>query len=265
MEPNITQNPLGVTDFTGCVLKDMGWLGTRCPDSTGVPPNQPPVANAQTVSVLAGTPINITLSGSDPEGSPLSYAVVSNPANGTLSGTAPNLRYTSNTGFSGADSFTFRTNDGALNSTTATITINVRANTAPVANAQSVTTPAGTAVNITLTGSDPEGSPLTYAIVGNPASGTLSGTAPNVTYTPNAGFNGTDSFTFRVNDGALNSPNATVTINVTAPPPAASGGGGGGSLDAAGLALLLLLLGLRVVPLRCTALRNARIWGMPRR
>jgi hypothetical protein len=125
MEPFITSNPLGVSDFTGCVLKDMGWLGTRCPDSAGVPPNQPPVANAQTVGTAAGVAVSITLSGSDPEGAVLSYAIVSSPAHGALSGTAPNLSYTPTTGYSGADSFTFRVNDGQLNSVDATVTINI--------------------------------------------------------------------------------------------------------------------------------------------
>ena len=49
----------------------------------------------------------------------------------------------------------------------------------------------------------------------NPTNGVLSGTAPNLTYTPNANFNGSDSFTFRANDGAANSAAATVLITVT--------------------------------------------------
>jgi len=93
------------------------------------------------------------------------------------------------------------------------------ANQAPIANGQSVTTAQGTPLPITLTGSDPENSPLTYAVVTGPASGTLTGTAPNLTYTANAGFTGPDSFTFRANDGSLNSNTATVAINVTAAAP----------------------------------------------
>jgi hypothetical protein len=127
MEPFLTSNPLGVTDFTGCLLQDMGWLGTRCPDSTGAPPNQAPVANAQTVSTAAGVSVSITLSGSDPEGSALTYAIVASPLHGTLSGTAPNVSYTPAIGYSGADSFAFRVNDGALNSTDATVSINISA------------------------------------------------------------------------------------------------------------------------------------------
>ncbi len=87
-------------------------------------------------------------------------------------------------------------------------------NDAPVANAQSVTTTQDTAKAITLTGSDVEGSALSFSVVTNPAHGALSGTAPNLTYTPAAGYSGSDSFTFKVNDGTIDSPAATVSITV---------------------------------------------------
>src|SRR5208282_2689687 len=86
----------------------------------------------------------------------------------------------------------------------------------PVANSQSVTSN-GSPVAITLTATDSDGDPLTYSIVTEPANGTLSGTAPNVTYTPTTGFSGTDSFTFQAHDGQLNSNTATVTIQVVPP------------------------------------------------
>lgn len=85
----------------------------------------------------------------------------------------------------------------------------------PTANAQSVTTDEDTATAITLTGSDPEGDALTYAVTRGPSHGTLSGTAPNLTYTPNANYNGADSFEFTVSDGTNTSAPATVSINVT--------------------------------------------------
>jgi hypothetical protein len=72
-----------------------------------------------------------------------------------------------------------------------------------------------TPVPIMLTGSDPDGDPLTYAIVTPPSHGTLSGTAPNLTYTPTAGYTGPDSFAFTVNDGHATSAAAQVSITVT--------------------------------------------------
>ena len=79
-------------------------------------------------------------------------------------------------------------------------------NAPPTANSQSVSTTKNTAVNIILTGSDPDGSTLTFAIVNNPTHGTLSGFNPTtgaVTYTPTTGYSGPDSFTFKVNDGTV--------------------------------------------------------------
>src|SRR5205814_568563 len=155
----------------------------------------------------------ITLTGSDVEGSALSYTIVSAPAHGTLSGAAPNLTYRPATNYNGPDSFTFTVNDGSLNSSAATVSINVTAvNDAPVANAQSVTVIYNTAKAITLTGSDLEGSALTYAVVSGPTNGALSGTAPNLTYTPTIGSAGADSFTFRVIDGSSNSAPATISL-----------------------------------------------------
>jgi hypothetical protein len=101
------------------------------------------------------------------------------------------------------------------NVATVTITVANLDNDPPVADPQSVTTSINTAVAITLTGSDPEGDLLTYAY-GAAANGVVSGTPPNVTYTPNVGFVGADSFTFTADDGNSLSAPATVTITVVA-------------------------------------------------
>jgi hypothetical protein len=84
----------------------------------------------------------------------------------------------------------------------------------PVANPQSVSLLTNTSVNITLTGNDPHGFPLTYAIVDNPTNGSLSGAPPHVVYTPNANYAGADAFTFKVNDGTTDSVPATVSLSV---------------------------------------------------
>lgn len=94
--------------------------------------------------------------------------------------------------------------------------VSFAANTAPVANAQSVTTAEDKGKVITLSGSDADaGTFLSYTIVTSPAIGSLTGTGPTQVYSPNANFNGTDSFTFKVNDGALDSAVATVSLTIT--------------------------------------------------
>jgi hypothetical protein len=160
------------------------------------------------------------------EGSALAYSIVAQPSHGTLSGSAPDVTYTPAAGYSGADSFTFQANDGQADSNVATVSITVNAdgNVPPVANSQTVTTTKGTPVDITLTASDADGDPLTYVVVTQPTYGSLSGTAPNLVYTPMPKFTGSDSFTFRANDGQSNSNTATVWITVK---PGQGGGGGG--------------------------------------
>jgi 2',3'-cyclic-nucleotide 2'-phosphodiesterase (5'-nucleotidase family) len=87
-------------------------------------------------------------------------------------------------------------------------------NLAPVAGNLSVTTNEDVPVAIPLSASDPDGDPLTSAIVTAPLHGVLSGTFPALTYTPAPNYYGSDSFTFQVNDGTVNSNLATVSITV---------------------------------------------------
>jgi VCBS repeat-containing protein len=180
--------------------------------------NDAPIANAQSVTTDEDTSKDITLKGTDSEGNSLIYSIVARPSHGTLSiGTAPNLIYTPNTDYAGTDSFTFKVNDGTVDSATATVSISVTAvNDAPIASAQSVTTDEDTPKDITLKGTDREGDSLTYSIVARPSHGTLTtGTAANLTYTPTADYAGTDSFIFKVYDGKVDSATAMVSITVT--------------------------------------------------
>ncbi|MCP3140226.1 kelch repeat-containing protein [Pyxidicoccus xibeiensis] len=94
--------------------------------------------------------------------------------------------------------------------------VTVVENTAPVARDLTVSTPEGVPVNLSLVATDADaGQPLSFVIVTPPAHGTLSGTPPSVTYTPNPGYLGPDSFTFRARDCGLDSNVATVTLGVS--------------------------------------------------
>ena len=177
--------------------------------------NDPPVADDQFVTTDEDTSIATTLTGSDPDGDPLTFSIVTNPSHGGLSGTPPGITYMPDLNFYGSDTFTFKANDGVADSAPATVSITVNpVNDAPVADDQSVTTNQDTSIGITLTATDPDGDSLTYSIVSWPLNGVLTGTAPGVTYTPNANYNGPDSFTFKANDGLGDSNIATVSITV---------------------------------------------------
>lgn len=178
-------------------------------------PNTPPVATPQSVTTPEAVSVSIVLSGTDAEGSALTYEIAGNPTHGILTGTAPSVTYTPDTGYSGSDAFTFRVYDGKDFSAPATVSITVTpANRAPTAYPQAVTLIQNSLKAILLTGSDPDQDFLSYAIVAGPAHGTIAGTPPNITYSPDSSYLGADEFSFKVNDGKLDSAPATVSLTV---------------------------------------------------
>ncbi|MCA9913678.1 MAG: tandem-95 repeat protein, partial [Anaerolineae bacterium] len=88
-------------------------------------------------------------------------------------------------------------------------------NSAPQATDQLVTTDEDVSAAFTLLASDPDGDTLTYS-VGMPSNGAITGTAPNLIYTPNPNFNGSDNFSYQVCDSLNECALATVTITVNA-------------------------------------------------
>jgi hypothetical protein len=181
----------------------------------GVLLNNPPVANSQTVSLDEDTSLSINLTGSDPDGDPLTYSIVQPPAHGTLSGTAPSVVYQPAPDFNGSDSFTFVVNDGQLTSNPATVSITVTPiNDAPQAQSQTLTMDEDGTLAITLVATDPDGDFLTYNLASNPGHGTLSGTLPELIYTPDANYFGPDSFSFTATDGTLTSEIGTINITI---------------------------------------------------
>ena len=132
------------------------------------------------------------------------------------------LVYLPGANFNGLATLTLTTNDlgntgtgGALTDTdSVAITVNP-VNDSPFASNQTVNTNEDTAVSIGLLATDVDSAVLTYTIVATPLHGTLLKTAEGVyTYTPDANYNGIDTFTFKATDGALDSNVATVTVNV---------------------------------------------------
>lgn len=103
------------------------------------------------------------------------------------------------------------TNLGGLRTAEQTITL---VPGVPTANAQELSGLKNTPRAITLTGSDPQNTPLTFQITQPPQHGNLSGTPPNVTYTPKTDYVGPDFFTFQVSDGYYDSAPANVLLYV---------------------------------------------------
>jgi hypothetical protein len=177
--------------------------------------NFPPAAQSQSVNLALNQDTDIVLRATDPNGDDLTYTIVLQPEHGTVTGQPPVVHYTPEQDFQGEDSFTFIANDGELDSNEATVFVNVAAgNVIPAAFSQNVTTDTDTPIAITLMGVDPENSDLTFRVTVSPGSGSLSGTPPNITYTPNQGFEGLDHFQFVANDGLDDSEPGVVSLVV---------------------------------------------------
>ncbi len=189
-------------------------------------PNQPPVAVDDAVSgdedtVLTG---NVLTNDRDPDNGPAPLSVQSNttPTQGRVSLNADGrFSYTPNADYNGIDSFSYTITDGAATaSATVKLTIGP-VNDAPIAVNGTLTTAQGTAASGTLGASDIDGDSLSIRITTNGAKGTARITDTRTgayTYTPASGAAGEDTFTFKANDGVVDSNAATVTVtNIRSP------------------------------------------------
>ncbi len=180
--------------------------------------NEPPVANDQS-ETTPSKPLQIVLEASDPEFDDLTYTIVSAPSHGTLTACSSGFcTYTGTAGYLGPDSFTWKANDGTSDSNVATFSITVVENEPPVANDQSETVAQNSPTTINLDANDPDFDTLAYTIISGPSHGSLDDCSSGFcTYTPNAGYLGPDSLTWKANDGSHDSNVATFSITVTPP------------------------------------------------
>ena len=158
---------------------------------------------------------------SDPDHDALAAVLVTSPQHGTLELNAlGDFTYTPHANFHGVDAFTYRANDGQVDSNLATVTLVVApVNDAPVAADDNFVLDEDTplvAAGLLANDGDIDGDSLSVVVVDLPTHGTLAWSGDgSFTYAPNANFNGVDSFTYRASDGLLESDLATVTLVVT--------------------------------------------------
>ena len=185
--------------------------------------NNPPVANAGVdQSVTNETTVTLNGSGSsDLDGDTLSYSwqLASRPTGSSaslLNAQSSTPEFVGDT--EGPYTLSLMVNDGTVNSIAdqVTITASPVINLAPVANSNDVTTTINNAVAIELIATDTENDVLTYMIENDSGNGSLTLDDNRITYQPNSGYTGADSFTFFVNDGSNDSNIATVNIEILA-------------------------------------------------
>jgi VCBS repeat-containing protein len=156
---------------------------------------------------------------SDPDFNAITYAKASNPSNGTATVAAAGLyTYTPNKNYNGPDSFTYSVSDGLGGTNTYPVSLLIYSiNDAPAAAAGNLSVTEDTAATGTLVATDADSTTLTYAVVSQPANGSVVvGANGAYSYTPAANFSGSDIFTFKANDGSADSNTATVTVTVAA-------------------------------------------------
>ena len=185
------------------------------------PDNEAPVigqGETDTLTTDEDTEGSTTLTATDANGDSLSWSVSSPASNGSAAVVGGNVTYTPNANFNGNDSFTVQVSDGSL---TDSIVVNVTVNAVndlPViaqGAGTTLTTAENNSMGVTLSASDVDGDSLSWSISTAASDGSASVTAGNVSYIPNAGFNGNDSFTVQVFDGTA-PVSFVVNVEVTA-------------------------------------------------
>jgi VCBS repeat-containing protein len=168
------------------------------------------------------TPLKFTVSAADADlpANTLTYSLKNAPADVTFNPATNEFKWTP-TEAQGPGSYTisFRVTDNGAPALSAeeTVTITVKeVNISPTADNAQLNTNEDAALSFVLKASDVDlpSNNLTYSIVAAPVNGTLSGTAPNLTYTPKPDFNGADSLIFKVNDGKADSKTAMISIKI---------------------------------------------------
>jgi VCBS repeat-containing protein len=192
------------------------------------PVNDAPVAVEDDFTTDEDVTLNVSAPGvlgndADIDDDSLTAVLDIGPISGTLTlNVDGSFQYAPDKDFNGIDSFTYKANDGIVDSNVTTVTISINPTPdAPVTMDDDFTTNEDVTLNVSAPGvlendTDIDDDSLTTSLDTGPISGTLTLNADgSFQYTPHTDFNGTDSFTYMANDGIFDSNVATVTITIT--------------------------------------------------
>jgi hypothetical protein len=194
-----------------------------CGDSSSNAPTASENIQAPSVEDIAinmdeDIPKKIILTGSDPQGRALGYSIVTQPEHGTIIMNNSIATYTPNQDYNGNDIFTYQATNQVIESDAGTVSLSI----SPVADPPtvqdvSVEINEDGIINIALQCKDPDAEQsFTYAVVDNPTNGSVTINGATATYTSNLNWSGTDTFTYKSNDGTFDSNTGTVTTVIAA-------------------------------------------------
>lgn len=188
--------------------------------------NSPPVATADTYSVVSNGSLaknaaaGVLANDYEPEGEPFHAVKVTDPSHGALTFNADgSFTYIPTPGFHGSDSFTYKDTDGSADSKAVTVTFLVNSGPTASSDFYSVNEDSKLTVNaadgVLQNDVDIDGDPLTISLLSSVTHGDLTFAADgSFSYVPVADYFGSDSFTYKINDGFINSQTVSVTITV---------------------------------------------------
>ncbi|WP_344789671.1 Ig-like domain-containing protein, partial [Postechiella marina] len=209
-----------VIDANGCSITVNTEILINCTDA---------IADINNTFIDQPVTGNVLTNDEDYEGDAQTVTENTDPANGTVvvnpDGT---YTYTPNAGFTGQDSFEYTICDDGNPQACDTATVYIEVlptsgpgNEAPIANADTATTPEGTPINVPVITNDfdPDGDAITVTETTDPANGTVTlNPDGTITYTPEDGFTGEDTFTYTICDDANPALCDTATVTVTVQP-----------------------------------------------
>jgi len=229
--PSLTYTPVlnyhGPDSFTFHVNDGMVDSNIATITITVTAVNDAPTALDQSLITDEDIPLPITLTGEDVDGDTLIFVIVSGPAHGTLSGTAPSVIYTPALNYHGPDAFTFTVSDGVLTSAEATVSIIVGSvNDQPMAVddfytvMESFTLDVDAVSGVLANDYDVDGDGIAVVLLSGTAHGQLTFRVDgSFIYIPDLHYVGIDTFEYQLTTYPLNKApwidTAIVTINVT--------------------------------------------------
>ena len=187
------------------------------------------VVESGTATITSNGSTSVLANDSDPDGDPITAVKVTNPLRGTVTlNSNGTFLYTHDGSNESSDSFTYSANDGKVNSSPITVSINVTGtNDPPVANNDTIIVDVGSTATsldngqtrVTYNDVDPDADSLTVTLVSSPTYGNLTlNSNGTFSYTQGGMMNSGDSFQYKAFDGTVYSNNATVNIYISCSP-----------------------------------------------